>query len=169
MVIRGFTSFATLYAGPRYFTLWEMQTTKMAMRCRFADVDFVEQQVVDDSLRIISVRPISLRSHLKRPTTRAECTSVPRPCPFVSCRWNTYLDLLDDGSLVINWGRCEPGAMDAWGSCVLDIADDGGISDELMARVLGITPKDVSALCEGALRKLRHYSVADSLGVFRSA
>lgn len=57
--------------------------------------------------------------------------------------------------------------MDAWCSCVLDIADDGGISDENMTRVLGLTSKEVSALCEGALRKLRHYGVSDILGVFR--
>lgn len=131
------------------------------------DADFVERQVVDELRSIISVRPVLLVRELKRPRTRSECAQIPRPCPFVSCQWNTYLDLLEDGTMVINWGRCEPEAMEAWGSCVLDIADDGGISDEIMARVLGLTVKEVGALCEGALRKLRHYGVADVLGVFR--
>lgn len=131
------------------------------------DVDFVERQVVDEFRGFISVRPVLLRREFRRPRTRSECAQIPRPCPFVSCVWNTYLDLLDDGTVVLNWGRCEPDAMEAWGSCVLDIADDGGISDEAMARVLGLTVKEAGALCDGALRKLRHYGVADVLSVFR--
>jgi DNA-directed RNA polymerase sigma subunit (sigma70/sigma32) len=57
--------------------------------------------------------------------------------------------------------------MAQWGSCVLDIADDGGISDGAIGQVLGLTEKEVNDLCENALKKLRHYDVADSLRDFR--
>jgi DNA-binding CsgD family transcriptional regulator len=59
--------------------------------------------------------------------------------------------------------------MDAELSCVLDVADDGGISDDKLSRILGMTPKQANAVCEGAVRKLRHHTVADILRVFRSS
>jgi hypothetical protein len=36
-----------------------------------------------------------------RPKTRADCADVPRPCPFVSCRWNLYLDVDNRGVVTI--------------------------------------------------------------------
>lgn len=38
----------------------------------------------------------------KRPQTVGECRSGPRPCPWMSCRFNLLVDVLDDGSVVIN-------------------------------------------------------------------
>lgn len=136
--------------------------------CCPSDVASIELQVVDELRGLVSVRPIFLAKELKRPCVRADCADVPRPCPFVSCFWNTYLDLQEDGALVVNWAQCEPEEMEPWGSCVLDIADDGGISDENLMIVLGLTAKEVSSIYEIAMRKLRHYAVADRLGVFRS-
>lgn len=129
----------------------------------------VVQLVIADDERLFSVRPFLAAKPVVRPITRKDCANVPRPCPYVSCRWNTYLDLLDDGTLVLNWGRLEPDQVPAWGSCVLDIADDGGISEETLMQVLGLSASEVSEVYEGALRKLRHYDVADILGVFKLA
>jgi hypothetical protein len=39
---------------------------------------------------------------LKRPETVGDCRTGPRPCPWMSCRFNLLLDVLDDGSVVIN-------------------------------------------------------------------
>jgi hypothetical protein len=40
---------------------------------------------------------------LKRPVTRADCANVPRPCPFLSCRCNLLADVLEDGSIALNF------------------------------------------------------------------
>lgn len=59
--------------------------------------------------------------------------------------------------------------MEAWGSCALDVADDGEVSDEMLARMYGMTAKEAGAMCDSAVRKLRHYGVSDVLGVFRQS
>src|SRR5208337_2271584 len=47
-----------------------------------------------------------------RPATRADCSAVPRPCPFVSCRHNLYLDVSKDtGSILLNFPSAEPEEM----------------------------------------------------------
>lgn len=38
----------------------------------------------------------------RRPVTRGDCADGPRPCAWVSCRFNLLIDVLEDGSLVIN-------------------------------------------------------------------
>lgn len=37
-----------------------------------------------------------------RPRTVGDCRKGPRPCPWVSCRWNLLVDVLPDGSLTLN-------------------------------------------------------------------
>lgn len=39
---------------------------------------------------------------LERPVTRGDCRNGVRPCPFVSCVHNLLIDVLEDGSIVIN-------------------------------------------------------------------
>lgn len=41
-------------------------------------------------------------AQLERPRTLGDCRSGPRPCPWVSCRSNLLIDVLADGSLVLN-------------------------------------------------------------------
>jgi hypothetical protein len=44
------------------------------------------------------------RRHLPviRPRTVGDCRNGPRPCPHVGCRFNLLIDVLEDGSIVIN-------------------------------------------------------------------
>jgi len=45
------------------------------------------------------------RVHLpmfERPKTVGDCRHAVRPCPWVSCRFNLLIDVLEDGSIVIN-------------------------------------------------------------------
>ncbi len=58
-----------------------------------------------------------------RPTTRAGCCDVPRPCPYVSCKYNLYLDVSKAGAIKINFPHLEPDEMKD--SCVLDMAEAG--------------------------------------------
>ena len=87
-----------------------------------------------------------------RPACRAECADVPRPCPFVSCRHNLYLDVNETtGTIKFNHPDIEPDEMGQ--SCALDVADEGGITLEEAALVLGLTRERIRQLETIALRK----------------
>lgn len=61
-----------------------------------------------------------------RPKTRADCADVPRPCPYVMCRYNLYLEVnTHTGSLMLVFPDREPWDMPADWSCALDVADRG--------------------------------------------
>lgn len=63
-----------------------------------------------------------------RPRTRADCAEVPRPCPYVSCRYHLYLDVNDEtGALRLNFPTLEPA--DLQHSCALDVADEVDLSN----------------------------------------
>jgi hypothetical protein len=72
-----------------------------------------------------------------RPVTRADCEGIARPCPWVSCRYNLYLDVADNGSVKINFPGREPGDMPATGSCVLDVADRVAQGDTVSLEEVG--------------------------------
>lgn len=57
----------------------------------------------------------------ERPRTRADCKDVPRPCPYVGCKYNTYLDIKDDGTILAP--DYPPWEANPKTSCVLDVAD----------------------------------------------
>lgn len=70
---------------------------------------------------------------LPRPLRRSDCLKIPRPCPFVSCHHNLYLDVNPyNGSIKLNFPHLEPGEMGE--SCSLDVADR---SNQTMAAVGG--------------------------------
>ena len=71
------------------------------------------------------------------PLTRGDCANVPRPCPHYRCRYSLALD---DG--------------DGSASCVLDVADRGGESDDVVAKALGMDREDMARIEGRALRKL---------------
>lgn len=73
-----------------------------------------------------------------RPRTRAECEGGPRPCPFVSCKYNLFLETARrTGTLRINRPGTDPLEMPAEESCALDVADGGAQSQAEVARLLG--------------------------------
>ena len=69
-----------------------------------------------------------------RPRTRADCAHVPRPCPYVGCRYHLYLDVTGIGSLTVNYD-CEP--WELRDSCALDLAEQGGRKLEEIGELLG--------------------------------
>jgi len=58
-----------------------------------------------------------------RPRCRGDCAAVPRPCPFVGCRYNNYLHLTGAGHEKIVFPYLEPGELE--NSCALDVAEMG--------------------------------------------
>ena len=93
--------------------------------------------------------------HLPRalPLSRLDCPDIPRPCPYVSCRYNLYADVTASGSLIIR--DCEPDEMPAEASCALDIAEDGAHTQEEIGVLLGVVRQRVIQIEEEALEKLR--------------
>ncbi len=77
---------------------------------------------------LLTIDEMSKARHLpvvqyERPQTRADCIDGPRPCPFVGCRYHTYLDVMHNGSIRFNFPDQQPGDLEH--SCVLDLADEG--------------------------------------------
>ena len=75
-----------------------------------------------------------------RPRTRAECEDGPRPCPWVGCGYNLYLDVNESrGTLKLNFPDREPGQMPSVGSCALDVAERGGVELEVVGLLTNLT------------------------------
>ena len=72
----------------------------------------------------------------ERPRTRGECVDGPRPCPFVGCKFNLFLDVNHAGSITTRYQ--EPSEMQPE-NCVLDVADRGGITLEEVGEKMGVT------------------------------
>lgn len=87
------------------------------------------------------------------PKTRGDCAGVARPCPFVSCRHNLFLEARSNGSLRLLFPDLEPDEMNE--SCALDVADRGGLPDHRVAANMNIVRERARQLEESALVKIR--------------
>ena len=128
------------------------------------DDDDDDDDAIDDDLEfdaaplsqdVIALRDnvIRYRFPIVRPKTRADCVNVPRPCPFVSCRYNLYLDISVNGRRIrINF-KGEPDEMSV--SCALDLAEDGprGLID--VGRLIGTSKERARQVEEVAMEKLK--------------
>lgn len=93
-----------------------------------------------------------------RPTSRSVCENGVRPCPYVSCRYNLYLDVRGDGVLRLNFPQLEPDEMIA--SCALDMADDGPRTLEQIASLMGMSKERARQIEAAGLEKIK-----EALGV----
>lgn len=96
-----------------------------------------------------------------RPLKRSECEQAERPCPYVLCRYNLYLDVRGDGVLRINFPDREPDEMLA--SCALDMAEDGPRTLDQVAALMGMSKERARQLEVSAIAKLRDALGADEL------
>lgn len=109
----------------------------------------------------ISKRPLSkaeqhkglLYPRHRRPKTREECCLVPRPCPFVGCRHNLYLDQSEKGKLYINRPGVSP--LFASHSCALDIAEEGPQTLEKVSTLLNLTMERVRQIEIDTIARVR--------------
>jgi hypothetical protein len=89
-----------------------------------------------------------------RPTNRAQCADMERPCPFVSCKYHLYIDVHPvRGSIKINFPDVEVWEMTD--TCALDIADRGGITLEEVGEIMNLTRERVRQLETQGLAKLQ--------------
>jgi hypothetical protein len=80
-----------------------------------------------------------------RPRTRGECMGGPRPCPFVSCRANLYLDVHPrTGAIKLNFPDLEVWELEE--SCALDVADRGDQTLGFVGRLVNVTRERVRQL-----------------------
>lgn len=94
---------------------------------------------------------------VQRPRTRGECADVPRPCPFVSCRYHLYLDVTPTGTLQINHPDLEPQQLRD--SCALDIADEDSATLERIGGAIAVTRERVRQLIGLSLLRARRAAV----------
>lgn len=99
----------------------------------------------------------------RRPRDRSECESGPRPCPWVACRFNLYLDVRADGVMRVNFPDRDPDGMTA--SCSLDLASDGPRTLDQVATLMGMSRERARQIEEQAMTQLRRdYYPQDLLG-----
>lgn len=88
-----------------------------------------------------------------RPETRGDCDDVPRPCPFVSCRYHLFVDVSPrTGAIKLNFPDLEPDQLSE--SCCLDVAERGGASLEEVGEICNLTRERVRQVSVGAAAKL---------------
>jgi hypothetical protein len=90
----------------------------------------------------------------KRPKSRADCATGPRPCMFVSCKHHLYLDVNPStGSIKLNFPDKEIWEMEQ--TCALDVADKGGITLEEVGTIMNLTRERIRQVETRGLLKLR--------------
>jgi hypothetical protein len=109
------------------------------------------------STKILTRRPElqpEIEPNSDRPKTRGDCADVIRPCPWVSCRYNLYLDINPaTGSIKLNFPALEPSDLED--TCALDVAERGGLTLEEMSYRLNITRERSRQLEARALLTLK--------------
>ncbi|HEX9053030.1 MAG TPA: sigma factor-like helix-turn-helix DNA-binding protein [Anaeromyxobacter sp.] len=94
----------------------------------------------------------------RRPRSRADCASGPRPCMFISCKHHLYLDVNPStGSIKLNFPDKE--VWELADTCALDVADRGGITLEEVGAIMNLTRERIRQVETRGLQKLR--AVAD--------
>jgi Sigma-70, region 4 len=89
-----------------------------------------------------------------RPRLRADCAEGARPCPYVSCKFNLYVDVNPrTGSVKMNFPDKE--LWEIGDTCALDVADRGGITLEEVGAIMNLTRERVRQLETRGLTKLR--------------
>jgi len=95
-----------------------------------------------------------------RPHTRAECVSSPRPCVFVSCKYNLYLDVNPEtGSIKLNFPDKELWELEY--TCALDVAEKGGITLEEVGEIMNLTRERIRQVETRGLEKVRTATEAE--------
>jgi len=98
-----------------------------------------------------------------RPRVRGDCEpggkNEARPCPWVSCRYNLFLDVkehADRATIKLNFPHLAgPEEMDPERSCAMDLADDGEHALEEVGQSMNLGVERVRQISASALQELR--------------
>ncbi len=95
-----------------------------------------------------------------RPKSRADCINSPRPCVFVSCKYNLYLDVNPEtGSVKTNFPDKEIWELEY--TCALDVAEKGGITLEEVGEIMNLTRERIRQVETRGLEKVRTATEAE--------
>jgi hypothetical protein len=95
-----------------------------------------------------------------RPKTRCECVASARPCVFVSCKYNLYLDVNPEtGSIKLNFPDKELWELEY--TCALDVAEKGGITLEEVGEIMNLTRERIRQVETRGLEKVRTATEAE--------
>ncbi len=95
-----------------------------------------------------------------RPRSRADCINSPRPCVFVSCKYNLYLDVNPEtGSIKLNFPDKEIWELEY--TCALDVAEKGGITLEEVGEIMNLTRERIRQVETRGLEKVRTATEAE--------
>jgi len=98
--------------------------------------------------------------HDTRPHTRADCVSSARPCVYVSCKYNLYLDVNPEtGSIKLNFPDKEIWELEY--TCALDVAEKGGITLEEVGEIMNLTRERIRQVETRGLEKVRTATEAE--------
>lgn len=115
-------------------------------------------------LGLIDPEEAELLSELNqtRPRNRADCVNSARPCVYVSCKYNLYLDVNPEtGSIKLNFPDKEIWELEY--TCALDVAEKGGITLEEVGEIMNLTRERIRQLETRGLAKLQGLSEIASL------
>lgn len=126
----------------------ELQTRQ---RSRRASITVSPRQIRAATKREAQ-REAGLDLDFERPRTRADCARVPRPCPYVGCRHNLYLEVTTYGGIQFNFPEREP--RDMQDSCALDVAEDGPHTLDEVSKHTNLTRERTRQIEETAKHKL---------------
>lgn len=96
---------------------------------------------------------IDAHDGFETPRRRIDCEESSRPCLWVRCRYNLYLDVVNRGSIKLNFPTRDPDEMVF--SCALDEAERGGMTLDMIGERMNITRERARQIQEMVLVKLR--------------
>ncbi len=88
-----------------------------------------------------------------RPQTRNDCVNGPRPCPYVGCRYNLYLEETTSLSIRFMFPHLEPWEMEPTRSCTLDVAEQGDHTLDEVGTFINVTRERIRQIEYVALKK----------------
>jgi hypothetical protein len=89
-----------------------------------------------------------------KPKVRADCIASPRPCVYVSCKYNLYVDVNPEtGSIKLNFPDKEIWELEY--TCALDVSEKGGITLEEVGEIMNLTRERIRQVETRGLEKVR--------------
>jgi Sigma-70, region 4 len=96
-----------------------------------------------------------------KPKVRADCIASPRPCVYVSCKYNLYVDVNPEtGSIKLNFPDKEIWELEY--TCALDVSEKGGITLEEVGEIMNLTRERIRQVETRGLEKVRIAVETDS-------
>jgi len=104
--------------------------------------------------RLRLLYPESDAAQYERPATRGDCEGEQGPCPWVSCKWNLYLDVNPhNGNIKLNFPDREVWELPE--TCALHVADRGGITLEQVGTLVNLTRERIRQLEDQSIAHIK--------------